>query len=143
MGEGKSLGKGRGKNKGRSQAVRATGARGKRVKATRKDNRTGSGRTAVNRTISSELHWYDDDQVVVYDPVDQTESVYTLGSRAFKELYDKIRKSGAADETFLKNERTGEVYNFYGTHPEYSDVEDCDSESDAYATEEDDRDEEA
>lgn len=108
----KSLNKGKGKNKGRAQAVRAVGSRAKRVKATRAGNRGGSNNR--NTTVSSMLHWYDDDQVRVYDPMRGIELDMILGSSEFKELYKTIRASGMAEQALIHNSRTDEITNFYG-----------------------------
>jgi len=115
--EGKSLLKGRGKNKGRAQSLRATGSRKRRVMANRAKSRRGAGGaggTKYNRTVNSELHWYDDDQVQVYDPESQTQHTLTLGSDEFKELYRRVRQGAGHEQAFIFNERTGQQVTLYG-----------------------------
>jgi len=112
--EAKSLAKGRGKNKGRAQAVRAMGARARRVKATRAGGGNRSGRNNRNMTVSSDLHWYDDDRVKVYDPMREREMEMILGSKEFKELYNRVRAAGMAEQAMIHNARTDEVTDFYG-----------------------------
>jgi len=130
--EAKGLTKGKGKNKGRSQSVRATGQRAGRVKTERKSNRSGGVTHKRNTTVSSELHWYDDDQVAVYDPMRDEEIRCTLGSKEFKELYKVLRENNMAEQAQILNYRTNTVSNLYGDvegQPEYMDYQEDDYDS--------------
>jgi hypothetical protein len=113
--EAKALIKGKGKNKGRSQGVRATGSRASRVKAQRSSGKVGRATANKrNTTVNSDLHWYDDDQVTVYDPMREEEIELILGSREFKDLYRTLRVANMAEKALIYNHRTDDVVNFYG-----------------------------
>jgi len=114
--EAKGLNKGKGKNKGRAKATRADGTRRQAAVRQKRAGKTVVRSNTYNRTVGSDLHWYDDDQVVVYDPRTAVELEMVLGSREFEELYASIRKDGLAEQAYILNQRTDEVVNFYGDY---------------------------
>jgi len=136
--EAKALNKGKGKTKGRSKAVRATGSRAATVRANRRGKAGVKGRASYNRTVSSDLHWYDDDQVTVYDPSTHMEKDMILGSDEFRGFYKTMREAGLAEQALILNLRTKETCNLYGDEGdpdgyESWDDDDDHSDNDVYA----------
>merc|ERR1712106_453549 len=96
--EAKALGKGKGKSKGgRGGSLRATGKRRAKIQGRAAGGSGGSG---------SSMWWYDDDQIEVWDPVEERMRNVRFDSAEMMQLHASALRSGRTQDLVMYNGRT-------------------------------------
>jgi hypothetical protein len=105
----KALGKGKGKGKGgRGTHIRATGARGIKVRMNMRKRMTGAGGPPAPHS-AVKVFWYEDDQVEVYDPITGDTETLRANSARIADIQRRANIHGMGNKVSVYNLRTNET----------------------------------